>query len=284
MLTAAIAALGAALYGIADFLGGLTSRKATALAATIACQAVGFAVLALAAIVYPPASWTDSRLLFGMVAGASGGMGVLSLYAGLAAGRMSVVAPVTASLAAAIPALVGVLRGERLSAVGWSGIALALIAVVVVSVTPEPEPGEGHDPRRAVVFAILAGCGFAGAILAYGATPASAAMAPLLLARVTTLAILGGIVLAKGGGAALGGLRPAAGLAVATGFADTAANVAQVVAIRLGPLAVAAVIGALYPAVTVLLARFVLGERLHGWQRLGIAMALAAVVMTAWPG
>jgi drug/metabolite transporter (DMT)-like permease len=284
MLTAAVAALGAALYGIADFLGGLTSRRASALGATIACQAVGFAVLALVALLFPPTSWSDPRLLWGIAAGASGGMGVLALYAGLAAGRMSVVAPVTASLAAALPALVGVVRGERLSAIGWSGIALALVAVVVVSVTPEHEPGEGHDPRRALLFAIIAGCGFAGAIVAYGQTPHSAAMVPLLLARVTTLGLLGGLVLVRRDGPALAGLRPAAGVAIAAGIADTAANTAQVVAIRMGPLAIAAVIGALYPAVTVLLARFVLRERLHGWQLVGIAMALVAVILTSWPG
>lgn len=283
MLTAVIAGLSAALYGVADFLGGLTSRRVNALAATVLVQAVGFVILGVVCVVIPPESWSDPRILWGLVAGVMGGcIGVLSLYAGLAAGRMSVVAPITASLAAAVPALVGFVQGERLGLVSWVGIALALVAVVIVSITPEAEPGEGHHPGRAVFFAVLSGLGFAASILAYSRTPASAAFAPLLLARVVAVVVLGATALVRGSFAG-SGLRAALPMALAAGVADTAANAAQVISLRLGPVSIAAVIGSLYPAFTVLLARFVLHERMHGWQRVGIAMALVAVVLTAWP-
>lgn len=281
MLTAAIATLGAALYGVADFLGGLSARRSAALVSTIGSQVVGFLVLALVSLVLPPASWSDPVLLWGVVAGLSGGTGVLCLYAGLAAGRMSVVAPVTASLSAAIPALVGIARGEKLGPIAGAGVLLALVAVVIVSLTDEPEEGAGHKTRAALLFAVLSGIGFSGAILSYSQTPLSASFAPLAVARLTTIAVLGSIALLRSTNVlAPKDVRP---LVIATGVADAAANAVQVTALRLGPLAIASVLGALYPVITVVLARFFLHERLHGWQMVGIVLALTAVVMTAWP-
>ena len=276
MLTAVIATLGAALYG------GLASRKATALSVTIGGQVVGVVVLGIVSLALPPASWTDPILLWGIVAGLSGGTGVLCLYAGLAAGRMSVVAPIAASLSAAIPAAVGlILRGERLGAVGAAGIVLALVAVVIVSMSDEPEEGAGSNSRAALIFAVLSGIGFSGAILSFSQTPASAAFAPLVISRLTVIVVLGSIALARG-------VRPrhlsgVGGLVLATGLTDAAANAVQVTALRIGPLAIASVLGALYPVLTVILARYVLHERLRGWQRVGIVLALVAVVLTAWP-
>ena len=281
MLTAIIATFGAALYGVADFLGGLASRRSSALSVTIGGQIVGFFALAVVSLLLPPASWTDPVLLWGVVAGLSGGTGVLCLYAGLAAGRMSVVAPITASLSAAIPAAVGILRGERLSWVGAAGVALALVAVIIVSLTDEVEEGAGSNSRAALGLAILAGIGFSGAILSFSQTPASASFVPLVISRITTIAVMGSIALARGLQPLPG--RDIRGMVIATGLTDAAANAVQVTALRLGPLAIASVLGALYPVVTVILARYVLHERLHGWQRVGIVLALVAVVMTAWP-
>jgi len=281
MLTAVIATLGAALYGVADFLGGMASRRAAALSVTVGGQLVGFVALLVVSLILPPERWTDPVLLWGIAAGLAGGTGVLCLYAGLAAGRMSVVAPITASLSAAIPAAVGILRGERLSGVGAAGVALALVAVVIVSLTDEPEEGAGTNSRAALIFAVLSGIGFSTAILAFSQTPASASFAPLVISRLTAIIVLGSIALVRG-------LRPLSepnmrGMVIATGLTDAAANAAQVTALRIGPLAIASVLGALYPVVTVILARYILHERLRGWQRVGIALALVAVVLTAWP-
>lgn len=277
-MTAFIATLTAVLFGGADFLGGYASRKASALVVTLAAQSVGFIVLAASTVVMPPASWGDARLLWGVVAGVSGGLGVLALYAGLATGRMSLVAPVTAALSGSIPAAFGILTGsDRLSWSAVAGILLALVAVIIVSSTAEDD-GDGNG-RRAVALAVLAGFGFAGSMLSYAQTPASTGFAPLALARITCVALLlvGAAVARRSVRVPTG----SAGLLVATGAIDAAANVTQVVAIRLGPLSVATVIGSLYPVATLLLARFILHEHLHGWQRVGIAMALVAVVLTA---
>lgn len=279
-MTALVATLAAALYGGADFLGGFASRRAPALVVTITSQAVGFGVLAVVCLISPPVAWNDPAHLWGLVAGISGGTGVLALYAGLATGRMSLVAPVTAALSGSIPAAVGLL--SRVEPLAWTsivGISLALTAVVIVSATAEDD-GDGNG-RRAVLFGVVAGFGFAGAILSYAQTSTDTGFVPLALARVASVLMLGLVALAARRSIVPGrGMGP---LVLATGLADAAANIAQVVALRLGPLAVAAVIGALYPVGTLLLARLVLHERLHGWQRVGIALALIAVVLTSLP-
>lgn len=279
-MTALVASLAAALFGGADFLGGFASRREPALVVTIGAQAVGFVVLAAATALVPPESWHDGALLWGLAAGVSGGVGVLALYAGLATGRMSLVAPVTAALSGSIPAAFGLLAdGESLRWSAIAGIALALVSVVIVSATAEDD-GEGRG-RLAVAFGVAAGFGFAGSIMSYAQTDASTGLAPLAIARVAAVVMLVCAALAQ-----RRRTLPRAGslsLVAATGVVDAAANVAQVVAVRMGPLAVAAVLGSLYPVATLILARWILHEHLHGWQRVGIALALVAVVLTALP-
>lgn len=283
MLTAAIASLSAVLYGVADFMGGFASRKDQALLVTITSQLVGLAVVLTVTLVLPPDSWLDPRILWGLGAGIFGGGGVLALYAGLATGRMSVVGPIAAALTGALPASVGLLTGAPLRWTGLLGMALALVSVIIVSMFAEDEEAavSTGSPRMAILFAIAAGVGFGISVLCFSQTPASTSFAPLVLARSTTVAVLLSIALARGGRVMV--LPAARRIALLTGVVDAGANVSQVVALRIGPMALAAVIGALYPVVTVLLARFVLHEHLRGWQRVGIVMALVAVVLTAIP-
>ena len=280
MLTALIATLGAALYGAADFMGGLASRRDAALNVTIMAQATGLVVLLAMSLVFPPADWMDPMIIWGAAAGLLGGLGVLSLYAGLATGRMSVVAPITAALSGTLPAAVGLATGGPLRWTALLGMALALSAVVMVSVFAEDE-AQG-DTRRALALAIVSGLGFGLSILCWAQTPQSTGVAPLLLARVTSVILFGSVALVVARGRILP-RRDVRVLAAATGVMDVAANLAQVTALRLGPLALASVLGALYPVGTVILARFVLREHLRGWQRVGIALALVAVVLTALP-
>jgi drug/metabolite transporter (DMT)-like permease len=279
-VTALVATLGAALYGLADFLGGVASRRDSALSVTITAQAVGFVCLLLLSVFFPPRDWGDPLILWGVAAGALGGTGVLALYAGLATGRMSVVAPITAALAAAVPAGVSLAAGTRLSWTALAGMVLAFVAVIIVSVFAEDE---GHgDARKALVFAIISGLGFGASILCWAQTPASTSFAPLAAARITSVTIFVIAALLFRGGRIMVAPQTRA-LAVATGVVDVLANSAQVISLRMGPVALAAVLGALYPIGTVLLARFVLHEHLRGWQRVGIVMALVAVILCAIP-
>jgi len=277
-VTALVATLAAALFGGADFLGGFASKRTPALTVTIASQSAGFAVLAVVTLLRPPESWLDPTMIWGVAAGVSGGLGVLALYAGLATGRMSLVAPVTASLSGSVPAVFGLVTGDgRLGWLSGTGIAFALAAVVIVSASAEDD-GEGSG-RRAVGYGILAGICFAASIISYHQTATTTGMAPLALARVVAVVMLGSVAIV--GGRRVAVPSDARLLVVATGLVDAAANIAQVTAVRMGPLAVASVLGALYPVGTLLLARWVLHEHVRGWQRVGIGLALVAVVLTA---
>ncbi|MDQ2817600.1 MAG: DMT family transporter, partial [Candidatus Eremiobacteraeota bacterium] len=139
-----ILGLGAALtYGAADFLAGLASRRACVLSVVVWSQFVGLVALLLLLAVLPPTSPTRTDFLWGAAAGVAGAVGISLLYRALAVGRMSVVSPITAVVAAIIPVIFGVLRGERPSVVAYGGIALALLAVFLISSSAE----QGQDGR-----------------------------------------------------------------------------------------------------------------------------------------
>ncbi len=216
---------------------------------------------------------------WGVVAGVCGGIGVLSLYAGLATGRMSVVAPVTAALSGSVPAIVDFARGTTVGPFALAGIVLAFVAIVIVSVSGHDQTSE--SAWRALGFALIAGTAFAGSILSYAQTPQTSGLWPLAVARLTAVAMLSVAALVTRRSLRLHG--EGARLAVFAGAVDAAANTAVVTALRLGPVAVASVLAALYPVGTVVLARVVLHEHVRGWQRVGIALALVAVVLTAIP-
>ena len=275
-MTALIATLASGLFGTADFLGGLASRRDSAVVVTIRSQIAGGLVLLVASLIVP-ATVGRADIALGVVAGVSGGIGVLALYAGLATGRMSVVAPVTAALTGTLPAAVDFIRGTQVAPLALSGIVLALAAVVIVSIS-------GHDhsdgsARRALLFAVIAGVGFSGSLLSFASTAPTSGFWPTVAARITSVTMLSILAVARGQGLALSGdaLKPA----LWAGLFDGLATISVITAIRLGPLAVASVLSSLYPVVTVLLARYILEERLHGWQRVGVVMALAAVVLAA---
>ncbi len=244
---------------------------------TVRSQIVGFAVLLVAAVLVP-AVVNGRDVGLSVIAGVSGGTGVLALYAGLATGKMGVVAPITAALSGSLPAAYDMLRGTSVSSVGVAGMFVALIAIVVVSVSGHQQDESG-SAGRAVSFALLAGIGFAGGLIAYEGTAHDSGFWPLAIGRATSVAVLGAIALVW-----LRSLRldpDASKPAVLAGVFDSLANIAVISAMRLGPLAIASVLTALYPVATVLLARYVLEERLHVWQQIGVVLALVAVVLTA---
>jgi drug/metabolite transporter (DMT)-like permease len=280
MLTALLGAATAALFGSGDFFGGLASRRSPALAVTGVVYAVGAAVFAVLLLVVRPEQVVRADFIWGAVSGAAGTVGILALYAALAIGRMSVVAPITAALSGAGPALFDLVRGARLGPVTMTGLVMALVAVIIVSTTTGTVEEHGMPPL-AVALSVLAGASFACSLISLSLTAPASGFAPLLIARLVGTVIMGVALLARRHGMVLD--RPAARMALAAGVLDAAANVTMISAIRIGPLAVAAVVGSLYPVTTMLLARWVLGERLKIHQAIGVAMALAAVVLTALP-
>ncbi len=290
-------ALPAALaYGVADFAGGLASRRAPVLAVTAGVQVVGLVALLPVALVV---GGTPSGAAFalGALGGLAGAAGLLLYLRGLAVGPMGVVAPLSAVVGAGLPLLVGILWGERLSVLALVAIAAALVAILLATVGT----GRGTGSRTGPLLALGAGMGFALFFIALDATPADSALWPLLAGRLTTAPLLALLAHfhrestdparrdSRSGTRSIGELgvlkastRAGVGrLVVVSGVADTGANVLFLLATRTGDLGISAVVVSLYPVVVVLLARFVLGERLTGMQISSAGLALGASVLLA---
>jgi drug/metabolite transporter (DMT)-like permease len=156
---------------------------------------------------------------------------------------------------------------------------VALVSIVIVSSVGHPEDRAAMPPI-AIGLSLLAGVAFSCSFILLSMTAKESGLVPLVSARTVSVVILGAIVLARGRGR-FAIARPALVPALAAGLLDATANITMLFAIRIGPLAVASVLGSLYPVATILLARFVLGERLHWAQRAGVALALSAVLMAA---
>jgi drug/metabolite transporter (DMT)-like permease len=275
----AIALCAAAIYGAADFFGGLAARRTAAAAVVVLSQVAGLVVLALAWIVLP-GHFYASDIAWGIGAGIAGGIGIAALYAALAIGRMGVVSPITAVVGASVPVAVGLALGQRPPAVALAGIVLAFVAVALVSANAETSRISLREPGLALALFSGAGIGILYVCLARG--HADGGLALLLTTRLTSLAMLVAYALAR-----RESLRPASGASatiVVAGVLDMSANVLYVLATRHGSLAIVAVLTSLYPASTVLLARIVLKERVERIQWLGVGCAACGVALMSAAG
>ena len=272
----------AAVYGAADFLGGLASRRTSTFAVVLVSQAAGLVLLAVLMPFFPDATPSTRDLLWGAAAGLTGGAGVALLYRALAIGTMALVAPTTAVCAVAIPVVGAMLLGERPAARTWAGIALAIVAIVLVSRQHTPPGDEGSRARSGMLpagigLALASGVAIGLFFLSLAQAGPDAGMWPLLGARVVSVTLFG--VLAPWTARSLRMAWPTAVLVVSAGVIDMFANALYLIASRSGPLSVVVTLSSLYPASTVVLARIVLRERLNAWQGAGIVCALGAVVL-----
>jgi uncharacterized membrane protein len=226
-----------------------------------------------------------SDYLWGAVAGVAGSGGVALLYRALAIGTMSIVAPITAVCAAAVPVLVALVLGERPGPRAGIGIVLAALAIVLLS---RVAPIETALRRRqsAVSLAFISGVAVGLFFLCLAQTSDHAGVWPLIVGRSVSVPLFGVMAMRRGRGLPYShdGVtrrleRGAARTAVGCGMVDMLANALYLIATRHGPLSLVATLASLYPASTVLLARVTLGERLSGSQALGVACALVAVVL-----
>jgi drug/metabolite transporter (DMT)-like permease len=192
---------------------------------------------------------------------------------------MSVVAPVTAVLAVVVSALAGFAAGDRLSAAGWGGVALALAAIVLVGQDGGRAGGgaQGRSAARGLGGALLAGALLGLFLTALKQTAPASGVLPLIPARLCAAGVLA--LAAVFSRPQFGGARSAAWLIVAGGALDVCANVFYVLAARAGTLTIAATLTSLYPASTIVLARFFLGERLRRIQIVGLVCAAAGVAL-----
>lgn len=284
-------------YGAGDFCGGLAARRTRPSVVVVVAYGLAFVALVVVTLGWaavgdlPPVRGRDVAI--GLAVGALGPIGVGLLYRGLSLGRMAVVAPITAVVAAVVPFAWGLARGERPGSLAVAGAVVAMVAVVLISMAPAhpddtaPVHVADHPLTGLVPTALAAGLAFGAVFVLLGSATDDAGLWPLLAARGTSVAIgVPALVLAgrRSGLApshALGPPREALVAITGAGILDVAANAAFLAATRTGLLSVVAVLSSLYPASTVVLARVVLGERLHRLQLAGLALAVAGVVALA---
>ncbi|MFE1575367.1 EamA family transporter [Streptomyces fradiae] len=276
-MIALLLALGSSLaYGCADFLGGLGTRRAHVLRTVMVAAP---ASLAVELLLWPflGASFGTGALVWGAASGVASAAAFALLYRTLAIGPMNVLSPVTALVSAMLPAGVGLVQGEHLGAAGLVGLPLALAAVVLVSAGHGA--GSARPTRTALLLALGAGAAIALQLVCLHQAPADSGVAPLIVGRTVSSAV----TLAAAGlmHRRLGPEKPAYAMSAAAGVLDSLANLLFLLAVRGGDLAVVAVVTALYPAGTVLLARTVLAERVHRGQLVGLGTAAVAVSLLA---
>jgi drug/metabolite transporter (DMT)-like permease len=297
-----LALAAALLYGSADFLGGAATRRAHVLSVLAVSATAGVAVAGGAALLAggrPQAA----GVVWGICAGTAGGVGFMFFYAGLAAGPMSVVAPLSALVSTVLPVAVALSEGERPGPRVYAGALICVAAIVAVSAgggsqapgtgTPGPPgrpaglrlfglriPGAGRRAARGIAFGIASGVAFGMFFLFIRNGGESGAFWPVAVARVAGTLIV--LVAATGTRKGPVRWRTDARLfltALGAGVLDAGANVCYVLATRAGLFGLAIVLTSLYPGVTVLLARLVLGERMRWAQRAGLALAAAGVAL-----
>ena len=282
----------AVLYGSADFLGGAATRRSKALSVAGISVPAGALVMLLAALVAGgPVS--TAGLGWAIAAGGVGAAGLIMFYTGLAVGPMSVVAPVSALMSTVLPVGVAVASGEHFSIRVYVGVAACLVAIVLVSLEGGV-PGwsarkalslaavrsGGQHALRGLGYGIVCGTLFGIFYLFLRNAGASGVFWPVTLARLANCAVVLTVVaLARAKPVGLGDGGRVLVAAVVSGVFDASANLFYVLATRAGLFGIAIVLTALYPGITVLLARVVLRERMHAVQRIGLLLAAVGVIL-----
>jgi len=263
------------LYGAADFLGGEGARRAPAAAIVFWAGAISFpSILFVAFVVGGEATIAD--YLLGALAGSSGAIGLVFLFAGLGRGRAASVAPVAAAVAAIVPVVVAVIEGERPTVLAWLGVAVAVPAIALCAWVADT----GEEERGGAGYGVVAGLGFGGFTALIRFTGAESNLLPLVTSRAATMLVVLGL-------SGLGvwrltrfGATPGR-IVIGNAILDVSGNVALLLAVRAGSLALAAVAASFYPAVTVIMARVVNSEHLLRRQVLGLALTLLAMTAIA---
>jgi drug/metabolite transporter (DMT)-like permease len=272
-----IALVAACSYGVGDFLGGVSTRRASWLPVTIYAEIIGCIPLGIATAYLSRATF-GADAAWGAAAGVVGAAGIGLLYRGLGSGTMSVVAPITAVCATALPVIAGLAFGEQPPVRAFAGIGIAIAAIILIS--------QAHDVpvvarttlsvRGSVLIALASGVCIASFLILMSRAKGGG-LWPLFVSRVVATATLSALALVTG--------RPQLPpremrrTVAWCGVFDAGGTIGYVLALSRGTLGITATLISLYPAATLILARVVLGERLRRRQMLGMACALAAVVL-----
>ena len=277
--------LSAFSYGFADFFGAIAAKKVRALAVTTISFSFGL-ILAVVMSLFFGADFSPQTISAGIYAGICSAIAISCLYAALALGPISIVSPLTAVVSAIIPVVVDVSTGQKLSAFAGIAIVIILIAVVLVAFVPGQDLTLPTLP--AFLYSIGAGLGFSGIFVFLDSTSKDSGLGPLVVMRaVGILMLLLGLLflwLRKRNQPFMERAlfsKSVLWLVLLAGTGDVLGNVSFLVATREGALAISAVLTSLYPVGTILLARFVLKERIAPSQSIGIILGLGACALLA---
>jgi drug/metabolite transporter (DMT)-like permease len=279
-VSAILALLSSLLWGFADFLGGTVSRRITTYAVIGVSQAIALTGALIAAAVLGSFNDPIGYLPWALGAGAAGFVGVVAFYQALATGTMGVVAPIAAT-GVIIPVAIGLAKGESPSALQFAGAAVAIFGVVLAS-GPDMRGSSSSHATRPLVLAFVAAGGFGFALYFIAEGSAHSVVMTLIFMRVVDVGVIGTIAIVV---RHVGGFQRSDLPVLATlGGSDIVANAFYGVATTSGLVSLTAVLASLYPAVTVMLARRVHGERLRRVQDVGVVATLLGVVLLAAGG
>ncbi|MEW5960017.1 MAG: EamA family transporter [Chloroflexota bacterium] len=264
----------AATWGVADFSGGLATRRTPVLTVTLLSQTAGLILLMLLALARTESLLSLPDMAWGAAAGVAGLIGLIGLYRAMAIGQMGIAAPVTAVLAAGLPVVVGAFTQGLPDLIHLLGFALALAGIWLIS---RPQDGSGRP--HGLGLAVMAGLGFGCFLTFIAQVDSKAVFWPLVTARAASIALMIGFLVTRPKPA-----LPAKNvwlLILLAGVMDAGGNAFFVLAEQAGRLDVASTLASLYPATTVLLALLVLKEKIGGRQNMGILLALIAILLIA---
>lgn len=275
----ALAGLASVLWGTADFLGGIAASGWRAERVAGVSQLIGLGLMIGIATWFTGAIAPAPDLAWGAVAGVTGGVGGAMLYRSLAIGPMNAAAPTVAIVTAVVPVAIGLAQGERPGAIALVGVVLAVVAVALVGGASAPGPGEPRATTRVLLIAVGAGVGLGLANAAFAQTSVESGLWPVAATKLVAGGVLWGYVFATRRDADTPRSRRNVTIAVWTGVVDAGATMSLALALQRGSLVLVSVLGSMFPAITVLLARVVLRERIGRAQAIGLGLALVAVGM-----
>lgn len=276
-MTAVLALTSAFIIGGSDFLLGIGSRASAPQRVPIASNLASGLTLLLLVPFITASNVTLGALGVGALSGVSGAIGFTLYLMALRDGKMSIAAPVTATVTAVILVAVGVLSGDQLTVLASIGIAMAVIAGVLISWSDDPDDNS-ESGIRSFYFALVAGTVFALFFWSLGQIPEEAGLWPLVTARVVSVSLQLAIAIIVTGGWRVP--RNTLRVTIPAGVFEAIAVILAAEALRRGPLSVAGVLTGLYPISTVLLAGAMLRERLQRQQWIAVGLALLAVPLT----
>lgn len=272
-----LALISSLTWGLADFLGGLASRRTRIVRVLPISYLSGAIVVTFFSIFLIPGNLNGDSYLYGFFAAFFGVPAIALLYVALSRGPMGIVSPITALMAGFVPVITGLLRGDQVSSIGYFGMALAAVSVILVS------QEQKSDTRQRITLSTLLICVASGTLIGsyltvLGLAPSNQGIWTSTIARWFGFIFVGMFFLIR--------LKSISQdeqsqpfpwmLAIVAGIFDASANGIYQIATQKGVLAIVAVLASLYPAATALLARYILHERLRMIQNIGVVLALAA--------